>query len=83
MAGLCEGGNEPPGSLKVSNGDGVGGGGGGGGEVRPRIRHRLPDICLTVGENLCKKLKLSNQPKRESNPSPSATPDRQASALAD
>ncbi|KAJ4438259.1 hypothetical protein ANN_14198 [Periplaneta americana] len=22
------------------------------GEMRPRIRHRLPDICLTVGENL-------------------------------
>ena len=24
------------------------------GEMRPRIRHRLPDICLTVGENLGK-----------------------------
>ncbi|KAJ4440230.1 hypothetical protein ANN_08369 [Periplaneta americana] len=24
------------------------------GKIRPRIRHRLPDICLTVGENLGK-----------------------------
>ncbi|KAJ4438969.1 hypothetical protein ANN_14923 [Periplaneta americana] len=44
--------------------------------MRPRIRHRLPDVCLTVGKNLGK-TQPDNQPKRESNPRPSATPDRQ------
>ncbi|KAJ4446024.1 hypothetical protein ANN_12710 [Periplaneta americana] len=39
MAGLCEGGNEPPGSLKaICNWL----------FMRPKIRHRLPDIRLTV-----------------------------------
>ncbi|KAJ4433310.1 hypothetical protein ANN_15569 [Periplaneta americana] len=52
------------------------------GELRPRIRHRLPDICLMVGENLGK-TPPDKQLKRESNPRPNATPDRQASALAD
>ncbi|KAJ4448361.1 hypothetical protein ANN_10377 [Periplaneta americana] len=52
------------------------------GEMRPRTHHRLPDICLMVGENL-EKTQPGNQPKRESNPRPNATPDRQASALAD
>ncbi|KAJ4433585.1 hypothetical protein ANN_15895 [Periplaneta americana] len=47
------------------------------GEMRPRIRHRLPDICLTVGET-----QPGNQPKWELNPHPNATPDWQASALA-
>ncbi|KAJ4444891.1 hypothetical protein ANN_06689 [Periplaneta americana] len=48
------------------------------GEMRPRIRHRLPGINITVGENLGK-TQPSNQPKRGSNPRPSATSDgRQA-----
>ncbi|KAJ4433293.1 hypothetical protein ANN_15552 [Periplaneta americana] len=50
--------------------------------MRPRIGRRLTDICLTVGENLGK-TQPGNQPKRESNPRPNATPNRQASALAD
>ncbi|KAJ4452123.1 hypothetical protein ANN_03640 [Periplaneta americana] len=49
------------------------------GEMRPRIHHRLPGIHLTVGENLGK-TQPGNQPKRRSNPHPSATSDRQASA---
>ncbi|KAJ4450443.1 hypothetical protein ANN_01867 [Periplaneta americana] len=48
--------------------------------MRPRIRHILPDIRLMVGENLRKTLP-GNQPKRDSNPLPNATLDRQASAL--
>ncbi|KAJ4428564.1 hypothetical protein ANN_24608 [Periplaneta americana] len=51
-------------------------------EVRPRIRYRLPNICLAVEENLGK-IQPGNQSKRESNPHPSATPDWQTSALAD
>ncbi|KAJ4445519.1 hypothetical protein ANN_12199 [Periplaneta americana] len=97
MAGLCEGGNEPPGSLKpvspwhtttadtssyLGDGgivfvvnkakvmrffpgflstqyeqmlvDGIGDSEMVFGEMSWRIRHRLPDICLTVGENLGK-----------------------------
>ncbi|KAJ4436370.1 hypothetical protein ANN_19002 [Periplaneta americana] len=60
MTGLCEGGNEPPGSLKAN--------------------------YLTFALRLVKisdKTKRGDQPKRESNPRPSSTPDRQASALAD
>ncbi|KAJ4436539.1 hypothetical protein ANN_16570 [Periplaneta americana] len=73
MAGLCEGGNEPSGSLKaicnmlfndavsttklfsvneIGDSEMVFG------EMRPSIRHRLPDIYLTFGENLEKE---SNQ----------------------
>ncbi|KAJ4433219.1 hypothetical protein ANN_15477 [Periplaneta americana] len=40
------------------------------GEMRPSIRHRLPDINLTIGENLRKKNQPSNEPKRELNPDP-------------
>ncbi|KAJ4433450.1 hypothetical protein ANN_15753 [Periplaneta americana] len=52
------------------------------GKMRPRIRHRLPDICFTVWK-ISEKTQPGNQPKRESNPRPSATPDRQASVLTD
>ncbi|KAJ4446074.1 hypothetical protein ANN_12765 [Periplaneta americana] len=52
MAGLCEGGNEPPGSLKANNVDEIGDSEMVFGEMRPRFRHRLPGNCLTVGENL-------------------------------
>ncbi|KAJ4434189.1 hypothetical protein ANN_22737 [Periplaneta americana] len=41
MAGLCEGGNEPPGSLKASNVDEIDDSEMIFGEMRPRIRHRL------------------------------------------
>ncbi|KAJ4445930.1 hypothetical protein ANN_12616 [Periplaneta americana] len=95
MAGLCEGGNEPPGSLKarhlnaidlardrtrnlghrrpalyqlanqvdfsvdeIADSEIIFG------EMRPRIRHRLPCIHITVGENLGKKpTSLRKQPK--------------------
>ncbi|KAJ4445715.1 hypothetical protein ANN_12400 [Periplaneta americana] len=50
------------------------------GEMRPRIRHRLPGIRFTAGENLGK-TRPGNQPKRGSNPSPSATSDQQTNAL--
>ncbi|KAJ4437874.1 hypothetical protein ANN_13813 [Periplaneta americana] len=63
MAGLFEGGNEPPGSLKASDwlfNDAVSttrllivdeiGDEMVFGEMRPRIRHRLPGIRLKVGE---------------------------------
>ncbi|KAJ4438640.1 hypothetical protein ANN_14587 [Periplaneta americana] len=36
------------------------------GEMRPRIRHKLPDIRLTVAENIGKN-EPGNQPKRKSN----------------
>ncbi|KAJ4440884.1 hypothetical protein ANN_10731 [Periplaneta americana] len=49
MAGLCEGGNEPPGSLKA----------------RKTSEETKPD----------------NQPMRESNPRPSATPYKQTDVL--
>ncbi|KAJ4449556.1 hypothetical protein ANN_00958 [Periplaneta americana] len=52
------------------------------GEMRPKIRHRLHDIRLTVGENL-EKIQPGNQLKQESNSRPIATPDRQAIASAD
>ncbi|KAJ4447988.1 hypothetical protein ANN_09998 [Periplaneta americana] len=52
------------------------------GEMRPRIRHRLPEICLTVGQNLGK-TKPGNQPKLELNPRPNETSDRQANTFAD
>ncbi|KAJ4450021.1 hypothetical protein ANN_01428 [Periplaneta americana] len=70
MAGLCEGGNEPPDSLKAIcnwlfndavsttrqfSVDEIGNSGMVFGDLRPRIRHRLPDIRITVGENLGKK----------------------------
>ncbi|KAJ4440510.1 hypothetical protein ANN_08651 [Periplaneta americana] len=94
MAGLCEGGNEPPGSLKASNwlfNDavstirlfsivGIGGREIVFGEMRPRISHRLPDIGLTNGENLGK-TQPSNQLKRELNPRPSAAPDWKTTPL--
>ncbi|KAJ4452168.1 hypothetical protein ANN_03686 [Periplaneta americana] len=62
MAGLCEGGNEPPGSLKANavsttslfSVDGIVDNETVFGEMRQMIRHRLPDIRLTVGENLGK-----------------------------
>ncbi|KAJ4437103.1 hypothetical protein ANN_17238 [Periplaneta americana] len=68
MAGLCEGGNEPPISLKASNwlfNDAasttrlfsvyeIGDSEMIFGEMRPRIRHRLPCIHIMVGENLGK-----------------------------
>ncbi|KAJ4437468.1 hypothetical protein ANN_17612 [Periplaneta americana] len=81
MAGLCESGNEPE-FLKSHFFDVNGDSEMLFGERRPSIRHRLPDIRLTVGENFGK-TQPGNQPKRKSNPRPSATPDRQASALAD
>ncbi|KAJ4435124.1 hypothetical protein ANN_23699 [Periplaneta americana] len=52
------------------------------GWMRPGIRHRLSDSHLTVDET-SKKTQPGNQSKQESNPSPSETPDRQASASAD
>ncbi|KAJ4434619.1 hypothetical protein ANN_23181 [Periplaneta americana] len=42
-------------------------------EMRPRVRHRLSDIRLTVGESLGK-TQPDNQLKRESNTRPSVTP---------
>ncbi|KAJ4428751.1 hypothetical protein ANN_25744 [Periplaneta americana] len=51
MAGLCEGGNDPPGSLKANK---IGYGEMVFGEMRTRICRRLPDILLTIGENLGK-----------------------------
>ncbi|KAJ4442017.1 hypothetical protein ANN_11881 [Periplaneta americana] len=58
MAGLCGGGNEPPSSLKAisksQNVDEIGDSEMIFGEMKPRIRHRLPDIHLAVGENLGK-----------------------------
>ncbi|KAJ4439948.1 hypothetical protein ANN_08079 [Periplaneta americana] len=54
MASLCEGGNEPPGSLKASNVAEIGDSDMIFGEMSSRIRHRLPGIHLTVGENLGK-----------------------------
>ncbi|KAJ4429703.1 hypothetical protein ANN_21906 [Periplaneta americana] len=47
MAGLCEGGNEAPGSLKASK---IGDIEMVFGQMMPMIRHRLPDIRLTVGK---------------------------------
>ncbi|KAJ4425527.1 hypothetical protein ANN_27721 [Periplaneta americana] len=44
-------------------------------EMRPRIRHRLPDICLKIEKNL-EKTQPGNQSKWELNPRSSATPDR-------
>ncbi|KAJ4441666.1 hypothetical protein ANN_11524 [Periplaneta americana] len=49
-------------------------------KMRPRIRHRLPDIRLTVKENL-RETQLGNQPKQEPNLCLSAIPDQQANAL--
>ncbi|KAJ4431759.1 hypothetical protein ANN_20364 [Periplaneta americana] len=58
MAGLCEGGNELSGSLKaickLFSVDEIGDSEMVFGEMRPRIRHRLPGIHLTFGENLGK-----------------------------
>ncbi|KAJ4450957.1 hypothetical protein ANN_02392 [Periplaneta americana] len=57
MAGLCEDGNEPPSSLKVSklfSIDEIGDSEMVFDEMRPRIRHRLPGTHLTVEENLGK-----------------------------
>ncbi|KAJ4444339.1 hypothetical protein ANN_06131 [Periplaneta americana] len=69
MAGLCEDGNEPPGSLKaicnwlfndaisttrLFSVDEIGDSEMIFGEMRPRIRHRLPCIHNTIGENLGK-----------------------------
>ncbi|KAJ4433765.1 hypothetical protein ANN_16077 [Periplaneta americana] len=52
MAGLCEGGNEPSGSLKaickLFSVDAICESGKIFGEMRTRIRHRLPDIRFTV-----------------------------------
>ncbi|KAJ4435763.1 hypothetical protein ANN_18382 [Periplaneta americana] len=56
MVGLCEDSNEPPGSLKANNLDGIDDSEMIFGEMRLRIRHRLHDIRLTIGENLGKNL---------------------------
>ncbi|KAJ4430252.1 hypothetical protein ANN_22464 [Periplaneta americana] len=45
------------------------------GEMRSRIRHRLPDTCLTVVENLGQ-AQPGNQPKKESNQCPSTAQDQ-------
>ncbi|KAJ4450302.1 hypothetical protein ANN_01722 [Periplaneta americana] len=92
MVGLCEGGNEPPGSLKanavsttlirvfiaigICDSEMVFG------DMSPKIRYRLPVTYLMIVENL-KKKQADNRPKQESNPRPSSSPDRQKSALAD
>ncbi|KAJ4439900.1 hypothetical protein ANN_08029 [Periplaneta americana] len=48
--------------------------------MRPRIRRRLPDIRLTIEENLGK-ITLGNQLKRESNILPNTTQNQQADGL--
>ncbi|KAJ4439116.1 hypothetical protein ANN_15073 [Periplaneta americana] len=54
MAGLCEGGNEPPGSLKVIS----------------KEHRKLPSICsLWLRENPGKNLNQVTCPDRDSNPS--------------
>lgn len=50
------------------------------GKMSPRIRHRLSDIWLMVGE-IVGKPQSGNQLKQESKPSLSATPAQQANAL--
>ncbi|KAJ4441760.1 hypothetical protein ANN_11618 [Periplaneta americana] len=58
MAGLCEGGNEPPGSLKaickLISVDEIGDSEMIFGEMRSRIGHILSHIRLTIGENVGK-----------------------------
>ncbi|KAJ4435650.1 hypothetical protein ANN_18266 [Periplaneta americana] len=55
MAGLCEGDNEPEGSLKaIFNVNEIGDSEMVFGEMKPRIRNRLPCIHITFGENLGK-----------------------------
>ncbi|KAJ4444881.1 hypothetical protein ANN_06678 [Periplaneta americana] len=66
MAGLCEGGNEPPGSLEASNVDGIGDDEMVFGEITPRIRHILPDIRLMFG-------KTSEKPNQVISPSGNRT----------
>ncbi|KAJ4433570.1 hypothetical protein ANN_15879 [Periplaneta americana] len=83
MADLCEGGGESPDSLKaICNVNGIGDSKMAFSEMGHRTHHRLPDIRLTVGKNHGK-TQSGNQPKRDSNPRPSATSDREAEASAD
>ncbi|KAJ4426744.1 hypothetical protein ANN_26543 [Periplaneta americana] len=48
--------------------------------MKPKIRHRLPDIRLPLGKT-SEKTQPSSQRKRESNSLPSTTADQQANAL--
>ncbi|KAJ4437326.1 hypothetical protein ANN_17464 [Periplaneta americana] len=48
--------------------------------MKPRIRHRLPDIRLPLGKT-SEKTQPGSQRKRESNSLPSTTADQQANAL--
>ncbi|KAJ4448771.1 hypothetical protein ANN_00162 [Periplaneta americana] len=72
MACLCEGGNELTGSLKATSME----------LVTARFAIDYLTFALQLGK-VSEKTQLCNQPKRESNLCPSATPNRQASALTD